>query len=168
MGIEGKVQGKSTCSGVVSDPFVITGEEGRRSMGFADAVRTCLRRYADFSGRASRAEFWWFFLFTFLVTMVLTLPLYIVSVVVSLMDGSSAAGLAFAILLTGWSILVAGVSIALLIPLLAVGSRRLHDYGQPAWWLLLYLVPCGNLVLLVFWALDGTPGENQYGARPLQ
>lgn len=137
-------------------------------MGFADAVRTCLRKYADFNGRASRTEFWWFFLFTVLVTLLLTVPLYIASFVVSLMGDSSAVGLVFAIIITGWSVLVAGVSVALLIPLLAVGSRRLHDYGQPAWWLLLYLVPCGNIALLVFWALDGTPGDNQYGPRPLQ
>ena len=47
-------------------------------MGFQEAVRTCLSKYADFNGRASRAEFWWFFLFTVLVSLVLTIPLFII------------------------------------------------------------------------------------------
>ena len=63
-------------------------------------------------------------------------------------------------------LLVFVVAIGLYIPLLAVGSRRLHDRGQSGWLQLLLLVPCANLVLLVFWALEGTPGDNAYGPQP--
>ncbi len=66
-----------------------------------------------------------------------------------------------------WSLVVVAVSIALFIPLLAAGARRLHDYGQSAWLLLLYVVPCGNIALIVLWALDGTPGDNPYGPPPV-
>ena len=58
------------------------------------------------------------------------------------------------------------VVIALYIPLLAVGSRRLHDRGQSGWLQLLYLVPCGNIVLIVFFVMEGTPGDNAYGPKP--
>ena len=58
------------------------------------------------------------------------------------------------------------VVVALYIPLLAVGCRRLHDRGQSGWLQLLFLVPCGNIVLLVFWVMEGTPGDNAYGPKP--
>jgi uncharacterized membrane protein YhaH (DUF805 family) len=58
------------------------------------------------------------------------------------------------------------VIIALYIPFLAVGCRRLHDRGQSGWLQLLLFVPCGNIVLLVFWVMEGTPGDNAYGPKP--
>ena len=72
----------------------------------------------------------------------------------------------FTILLVIFWILWIIVVIALYIPLLAVGCRRLHDRGQSGWLQLLLLVPCGNIVLLVFWVLEGTPGDNAYGPKP--
>ncbi len=135
-------------------------------MGFKDSVRTCLHKYADFNGRASRAEFWWFFLFTVLVQFVLMIPLFIIiGIAAATADSSAGAGIMTALLVI-WYIVVFAVAIALFIPLLAAGARRLHDYGQTAWLLLLYFVPCGNIALIVLWALDGTPAENPYGPRP--
>ena len=137
-------------------------------MGFAESVRTCFGKYADFQGRASRSEFWWFFLFTALVNLVLVIPLYVLTAVLAVAgDSGTGAGVA-AVISIIWSIAVVIVAVALLIPLLAVGARRLHDYGQSAWFLLLYFVPCGNLVLIVLWALGGTPGDNPYGPRPVR
>lgn len=136
-------------------------------MTFAASVRTCLRRYADFSGRAARPEFWWFFLFTTLVSLVLTIPLYILIFLLAAASGSASGTGVLTALVIIWTIVMVGVSIALLIPLLAVGARRLHDYGQTAWLLLLYFVPCGNIALIVLWALDGTPGDNPYGPPPV-
>jgi len=137
-------------------------------VGFAESVRTCFSSYAVFQGRASRSEFWWFFLFSVLVSLVLTLPLYILTAVMSAAGDSSAGAGATAVISIIWSIAVTVVSIGLLIPLLAVGARRLHDRGQSAWFLLLYFIPCGNIVLIVLWALQGTPGDNPYGPRPVQ
>lgn len=135
-------------------------------MGFQQAVRTCLGKYADFNGRASRAEFWWFFLFTVLVSLVLTIPLFIIIGLLAAMGDSSAGVGIMGVLLILWYIVIFAVTIALFIPLLAVGARRLHDWGQTAWLLLLYFVPCGNIALIVMWALQGSPGDNAYGPKP--
>ena len=137
-------------------------------MGFPESVRTCFGKFADFQGRASRSEFWWFFLFSVLVSLGLTIPLYVLMAIAAAVgDNGAGAGLA-AVISIIWSIVVVIITIVLLIPLLAVGARRLHDYGQSAWLLLLYFVPCGNLVLIVLWALGGTPGDNPYGPRPVR
>ncbi len=95
-------------------------------MNFSQAVTTCLRKYVDFSGRAGRPEFWWFALFITLVTSALT---YL----------SETLGAVFLI--------------AVLLPLLAAGARRLRDIGKSGWWLLYLLVPVGGIVILGFlWA----------------
>lgn len=135
-------------------------------MSFTDSVRTCLRNYANFNGRAGRPEFWWFYLFTVLVALIATIPLFILTfLLIAAGDSGGAVGLLTALIII-WTIVVLVVSIGLYIPLLAVGARRLHDYGQPAWWLLLLLVPFGNIALIVLWVMDGTPGDNQYGPPP--
>ena len=138
------------------------------SVTFSTSIRTCLRKYADFNGRASRSEFWWFFLFTALVSLVLTIPIYVLIFMLAAASESAAGTGLLTVLTIVWSLVIVAVSIALLIPLLAAGARRLHDYGQTAWLLLLYFVPCGNIALIVLWALDGTPGDNPYGPPPLQ
>ncbi len=94
---------------------------------FFEAIRVCLTKYADFTGRASRAEFWWFMLFVILVASALE---YV----------SESLGSIFLIVM--------------LLPLLAAGTRRLHDSDKSAWWQLFLLVPVGGLVLVGFlWAL---------------
>ncbi|HQR50311.1 MAG TPA: DUF805 domain-containing protein [Methylophilaceae bacterium] len=109
-------------------------------MNFGDAIKTCFSKYADFSGRAKRPEFWWFVLFLFLVSLVLGL----VSNTVSLL-----------------------FSLGTLIPSLAVGARRLHDTNRSGWWQLIGLIPViGWIVLIVFCAQEGESGDNQYGAPP--
>jgi uncharacterized membrane protein YhaH (DUF805 family) len=129
-------------------------------------VRTCLRNYANFNGRSGRPEFWWFYLFTVVVALISTIPLLVLTfLVIIASDNGGAVGLLTALIII-WTIVVIVVSVGLYIPLLAVGARRLHDYGQSGWWLLLLLVPFGSIALIVLWALDGTPGENQYGPRP--
>jgi uncharacterized membrane protein YhaH (DUF805 family) len=104
--------------------------------------RVVLENYANFSGRARRAEFWWYFLAN-----------VIISIVLNIID-----------LAIGAQVLTLIYSLAVLIPGLAVGVRRLHDTGKTGWWLLIGLIPIvGIIVLIVFWATDGTPGVNQYG-----
>ena len=135
-------------------------------MSFTEAVRNCLGNYTKFDGRATRSEFWWFYLFVVLVSIVGYIPFLIFAGLgASAESGSSVAGL-FGILGVIWMIIWFVVIIALYIPFLAVGCRRLHDRGQSGWLQLLLFVPCGNIVLLVFWVMEGTPGDNAYGPKP--
>jgi uncharacterized membrane protein YhaH (DUF805 family) len=134
-------------------------------MSFGDAVRTCINKYATFDGRASRSEFWWFYLFTILAMFVLYLIPFIFGAIASAMS-DNVLGTIFGILAVIGFILIFIVYIGLIVPLLAVGCRRLHDRGQSGWLQLLLLVPCGNIVLLVFWIMEGTPGDNAYGPQP--
>jgi uncharacterized membrane protein YhaH (DUF805 family) len=117
---------------------------GATSMGFPDAVRSVLTRYADFTGRARRAEYWWFALFSVIVV-----------VVAAIIDAA-----------IGFPLLQLVVTLGLFIPSLAVGVRRLHDTDRSGWWLLIGLVPFGGIVLLVFYCLEGQPGHNRFGPSP--
>lgn len=111
-----------------------------------------LKKYAVFSGRAQRAEYWYYILFYLLI--------YIGLAVADGVTGtfSSEAGMG---LLTGI------FALGMLIPSLAVGVRRLHDTDRSGWWLLITLIPLiGGIVLLVFTIQDSTPGENKYGPNP--
>lgn len=135
-------------------------------MSFVDAVRTCLSKYATFEGRATRSEFWWFYLFVLMVSVVVVMPGYILMLAGGLATGDGETpGAVFWI---GLILLIVGalVTLAFVVPQLAVGCRRLHDRGQSGWLQLLLFVPCGNIVLLVLWALEGTAGDNAYGPRP--
>jgi uncharacterized membrane protein YhaH (DUF805 family) len=115
-------------------------------------------------GRASRPEFWWFALLYYLVIFAPIVPLIAVS---SVGRGDqpwdeaemNVAGVVFGI--------VIGVAVlALIIPYLAVGTRRLHDTGKPGWWWFITLVPFGSIILIVFWAKRRGQGSNQYGPPP--
>ena len=104
------------------------------------------KNYAGFTGRARRTEFWMFTLFQI-----------IINVVLSILNRVSGAFLIVSILF----------GIASLIPTLAVGARRLHDTGKSGWLQLLLLIPIvGAIILIVFWAIDGTRGPNQHGPDP--
>lgn len=117
-------------------------------MQMSNAFRLVLSQYATFSGRAGRGEFWWSTLAVFLISVVLT----VIEVVIF---GSDAGG----------GVLSGIFGVAILLPMLAVAARRLHDTDRSAWWLLLYFVPIlGSLVLIVFYVLRGTPGDNRFGA----
>ena len=162
-------------------------------MTFTQAVRSVLSKYATFSGRARRAEYWWFYLFTILVGI-----------------ASSAID---AVLNTAFNNEIGAVntltSLGLLLPSLAVTARRLHDTGRTGWWMLLPVVPllativvgsatvfatvfrtdtdgalpaalvvlfvvcllitiAASITLLVFLCLDSKPGPNKYGPSPKQ
>lgn len=124
-------------------------------MSFQDAVRTCFAKYATFSGRAPRSEFWWFVLFTVLVNFAL-------GVVDRAIFGIAPDGQPV-------SILGALFSLAVLLPTIAVGVRRLHDLDRTGWWYLLILIPVlGALVLLFFFVQRGTVGANRFGPDPLE
>ena len=104
-----------------------------------------LKKYTVFSGRAQRAEYWYFALFNIIISLVL-----------GFMDGLVGTG----------GVLYGIYLLAVLLPSIAVGIRRLHDTDRSGWWLLLVLIPLAGLVLLVFMVFDSKPGENQYGPNP--
>lgn len=108
-------------------------------VGFLDAIKMCFAKYADFKGRAPRAEFWWWQLFSFIVALVL-----------------------------GWVPIVGWlISLALFVPSLAVAWRRLHDIGKEGGWWFLCLIPLvGMIILIVWWCQEGQPHANQYGPNP--
>ena len=113
-----------------------------------------LKKYAVFSGRARRMEYWYFVLFNVIVAFVLAL----IDALLGTTTGVSSFGL-----LSGL------YSLAVLIPTLAVLVRRLHDVDRTGWWILINLIPLvGTIVLLVFALMPGTPGSNQYGPDPKQ
>ncbi len=105
-----------------------------------------LKQYAVFKGRAGRKEFWMFMLISFVISMIL-----------SFIDGMISD--------TGSTLLSSLYLLAVLLPSLAVGARRLHDTDKSAWLLLLLLIPIvGWIVLIVLYAMAGTAGQNKYGA----
>jgi uncharacterized membrane protein YhaH (DUF805 family) len=117
-----------------------------------------LKKYAVFSGRARRTEFW---TFTLVNIAVATLLAFVdnSSVALTVSTGVTAA--------YGVGILSSLYSLAVLVPHLAVTVRRLHDTGRSGWWWLIGLVPIiGAVVLLIFAAQDSQPGSNEYGANP--
>lgn len=119
-------------------------------MSFADAVRSTLTQYAVFSGRARRAEYWWFTLFNIIV---------MVAAFVLLTAGGDALG-------TAGVVLYALVALGLFLPGLAVTVRRLHDTGRSGWWFLLSFVPLGAFVVLYFLVQEGQPTVNAHGPSP--
>lgn len=107
-------------------------------MSFATAIATCFAKYVDFDGRASRAEFWWFYLFTTLIGWL-------------------------ALLVDNSGVVSAILNLAFLLPVLAAGARRLHDTGKSGWWQLLILTIIGVIPLIVLWALPSSKETNNYG-----
>lgn len=122
------------------------GEEG----GFVWAVRQCFAKYVDFSGRARRAEYWFFFLFCILVQVVLGFFGGLLGAPDSVFEKISSIFM-----------------LATLVPGLAAGARRLHDIGHSGWWQLLTLTIIGIIPLIIFFVLRGNEDENEYGPSPL-
>lgn len=118
------------------------------------AVRTVLSKYATFSGRASRPEFWWWFLAVFIVSIITQIvDATIIAPMLGFEAGDENAGQPLSVLF----------SLAILLPAIAVAARRLHDIGKSGWWLLIGLVPLvGGLVLLWFYTRP-SEGENAWG-----
>ena len=113
----------------------------------------CLtKKYACFSGRARRKEYWLFVLFNLIASI-------IIGVIAGVLAGATGVG--------AFSYLGPIYSLAVLIPGFAVLFRRLHDTGRSGWWWLIAFIPIiGWIVLIVFCCLDSQPGDNQYGPNP--
>lgn len=102
-------------------------------MTFGKSISTCFSKYATFEGRATRSEYWWWFLFALLATAATDIV-------------GEALSDAF--------------SLAILLPTLAVGARRLHDTGRSGWFLLLWLVPIIGWIFLIVWAAQESKEPN--------
>lgn len=110
----------------------------------------CLSKFADFSGRARRREYWTFVLVNCLIAMLLLI-----------------LGLAFGEDSPASNIMVTIFYLIMLVPSLSVSVRRLHDIGKSGWYMFLSLIPLiGGLILLVWSLMDSEPGDNQYGKNP--
>lgn len=128
-------------------------------------IKTCIRKYADFTGRARRAEYWWFAL----AVAVVELVLYVLALILARATGSVDEYTGRASLGAGWipMILLFLFGLAVIVPSLAVAVRRLHDTGKAGWFYFVTFIPVvGSLILLVFMIIDSTPGPNQYGPNP--
>jgi len=106
-------------------------------MTFGESISTCFTKYAAFDGRASRSEFWWWFLFTFLA--------------------SAATGIVS-------QSLSALFSLGVMLPSLAVGARRLHDTNRSEWFLLLWFIPLIGWIILIVWAVQEAIEPNRFSS----
>lgn len=124
-------------------------------MNMIEATKACFSNYVTFTGRARRAEYWWFVLFGVLVGILL-----------GLIEGGRGMGMGHGM---GGAGLLGNIwSLVIFLPTLAAGVRRLHDTDRSGWWLLLMFLPViGAIVLIVFLAQKGTAGANRFGPDPL-
>lgn len=121
-------------------------------MSMKEAIISVFSKYATFSGRARRSEYWYFALFTMIVDLVLSM--------INSFFAESFMGVIFA-LLTG------AFGLAVMIPGLAVSWRRLHDIGKSGGWYFICLVPLVGAILFLIWTCrDSQPGDNRFGPNP--
>ena len=122
----------------------------QKQLTFQEAVQRALTvNYCNFSGRASRSEYWWFALFTFVLGMVLGLIL----------------GIIFSDTMT--NILTGIVNLALFLPSLGLSVRRMHDVDRSGWWVLINFIPVSGWLLYLYWAAPPSkPTPNQWGPVP--
>lgn len=114
-------------------------------MNIQQATAVCIRNYANFSGRATRSEFWYFWLFQILMHVGLSLMATVVD------------GFAYVSILA---------SLVLVFPNIAVAARRLHDIDRSGWWQLIIVVPVVGIFIALYWYVQPSqPVENGYG-RP--
>ena len=135
-------------------------------MNFIQSISTCMRKYVTFSGRATRSEFWWFYLFTVLVNLVASSQAS--SFVPTLLDGQDMTENESSYFLNNFFFLYLSTitSLILLLPSLAVAVRRLHDVGRSGWWILIAFTVIGIIPLLIWYVTDTKDEENVYGPNP--
>ena len=147
------------------------------TMTFGQSIKHVFGNYATFQGRASRSEFWWWYLFTSIVSFIVFIPA--IPWYNDLLNSSmNQAGNAVMVMppITGLATVGLALStiwsLAILIPTIAVAARRLHDTNKSGWLLLLWFLSCcfgiGAIILIILWILPSTPGPNRYGEGPAQ
>ena len=111
-------------------------------MNFVESIQTCYKKFFDFSGRASKSEYWWFQLYNAII--------YVLSFV---FQGDLVLLLSILIIVN-------------LIPVYAVGVRRIHDSDKSGWMVLISVIPLIGLYVIVLLIQDGSKGKNRFGAKP--
>jgi len=129
-------------------------------VGFGEAIKRAFAGWSTWSGRATRAEYWWWFLFVSLLMLIPYIGIFATADWSSSNDGTIEGSGGSAI----WWILFFIVWLAILLPSIAVSVRRLHDTDRSGWWYWISLVPCiGGIWYLVLMLLPSTPGQNRFG-----
>jgi uncharacterized membrane protein YhaH (DUF805 family) len=126
-------------------------------MGFVAAIKSCFRKYATFSGRAPRSEYWFFFLFNLVVMTAAVFLDVQLGTGIDLDSSGSQTG----VITLAWYIIE-------ILPSISVSVRRLHDRNRSGWWYWFVFLPIvGPIVLLIWYCSRGTQGENRFGPDPL-
>lgn len=129
----------------------LSSPSNHQHIGFIEAIKICFQKYATFSGRAKRPEYWYFALFQWLICFPVGLIFTIIDIMIEAEGILSSIGIILA-------------SLPFICPSISVLVRRLHDTGRSGWWYWLCLIPyIGGLILLVFTCLDSEPRDNKYG-----
>ena len=118
-------------------------------MDFQTSIKTCFNKYADFSGRALRSEFWFFCLFG-LLGGIITFIIDVMILGYSIESEFTPMNLIF--------------TVAILIPSFSVTARRLHDINKSGWWMLIYITIIGILLIVIWNATEGENKKNKYGS----
>lgn len=130
-------------------------------MTFGQSIQTCFSKYVTFSGRAQRSEFWWWVLF-------IVAGNFLLSIVDSFLFGTTVTTEYGFEASTNTPILSGIFGLATLLPGISVAVRRLHDTDRTGWWYWLALIPIiGTIILIVWFATEGTRGPNRFGPDPL-
>lgn len=131
-------------------------------VGFGEAIKRAFAGWQTWSGRSTRAEYWWWFLFVWLLSFIPYIGIFASMDWTSTSDGtvSGSGGSASVI----WWVIFLVLWLAFILPSIAVSVRRLHDTDRSGWWYWIVLVPCiGGIWYLILMLLPSTPGQNQYG-----
>ena len=132
-----------------------------KSIGFADAIRICVKeKYAHFEGRATRSEYWYFYLFNFIFNVICQIAASSIATIMSSHSKEEA-------IING--ILYIIFSFALFLPQLGVTIRRLHDTGKSGWYWLIVLIPIAGIFIFIAQLIKpSSPEDNKYGPAPKQ
>ena len=157
------------------------------TIGFCDAIKICFQKYCVFTGRARRSEYWSFFFFACLFSVIPGIFLifsFIIKMIESMIyitqniDSYSKNNyehnvektfdtfFSFSSLFLFFSMIIIILSLVFTIPMISAGVRRLHDTGKSGFYLLLVFIPFGNLILLIFLIQDSHQSPNIYGPSP--
>ncbi len=124
--------------------------------GFEYFKDAAFNKYAQFEGRASRSEFWYFYLFSMIFFIAIALIMFVFA---DLLGGSSMGTIGI--------IFIAILGLAFILPYVSVAVRRLHDGGYSGAYFFISFIPyIGGLIMLYFYVKDSDPGDNQYGHNP--
>lgn len=132
----------------------------QKQVTFGEAVRRAFSSYCKFYGRASRSEYWWFFLFNFIICMTLMIGHLISNPYIGMSGTNSSSFDAFTALYYTWCLIV-------MLPGLGLSWRRLHDIGKGGGWYFIGLIPIvGGIILIVWFCKDSEPIDNRFGPVP--